>query len=136
MRRQNPSPLPEKLLEALETNTHPDEKQEELGNGLFITRDWRMAYHTYQSPVDNPDLIDPKTGYAEYTIDEDSIEGEVPDDLIGVLYRNGPGKFGVNGERVQHVLDADGLVIKITFPSKNEGGENSSFYRDLWRQMP
>ena len=114
----NPTPLPPNLTEALQTNTHPIEPQSTLGNGLFITRDWRKAWHTYESPVDGPNtnLIDPKTGYAQYTIDEDDIEGTVPDDLVGVLYRNGPGKFGVDGDRVQHVLDADGLVLQVTFP--------------------
>jgi all-trans-8'-apo-beta-carotenal 15,15'-oxygenase len=117
----NPPSLPQKLVEALETNTHPVEKQSELGNGVFVTRDWRKAWHTYESPVDDPTLIDPKTGYAQYVIDE--IEGMVPDDLVGVLYRNGPGKFGVDGDRVQHVLDADGLVVQVSFPPPVANGE-------------
>ena len=29
---------------------------------------------------------------------------------------SGPGKFGVNGERVAHILDADGLVVRFEFP--------------------
>jgi len=117
----NPPSLPQNLVEALETNTHPVEKQSELGNGVFVTRDWRKAWHTYESPVDDPTLIDPKTGYAQYVIDE--IEGMVPDDLVGVLYRNGPGKFGVDGDRVQHVLDADGLVVQVSFPPPVANGE-------------
>lgn len=114
-----PGPLPQKLMEALETNTHPMEEQSDLGNGVFITRDWRRAWYTYQSPDDIPNLID-SNGRADYIIDE--IEGHVPDDLIGVLYRNGPGKFGVGGDRVQHVLDADGLVVKVTFPPPQSDG--------------
>eukprot|EP00979_Chaetoceros_neogracilis_P015298 scaffold5659_cov256-Chaetoceros_neogracile.AAC.5 len=46
----NPPSLPQNLVEALETNTHPVEKQSELGNGVFVTRDWRKAWHTYESP--------------------------------------------------------------------------------------
>ena len=119
-----PSPLvtPELQL-ALETNTYPtsDDDTNNLGRGVFVTRDWRRAYHTYESPVDDPDLIDPLTGEAEYTIDGHDIDGVVPGDLVGVLYRNGPGKLGVDGERVQHVLDADGLVVQITFPPMKEG---------------
>ena len=116
MLRKDETPLSPEFLNALETNTHPAETQDELGNGIFLTRDWRRAWHTYESPADNPDLIDPITGQAEYDIDE--IDGQVPDDLVGVLYRNGPGKFGVDNQRVQHVLDADGLVIQINFPKK------------------
>lgn len=111
-----PGALSSSLLSALVTNVHPDEKQEDLGNGVFITDDWRRAWYTYQSPPENPKLIDEKDGYAHYEIKDDDIEGCLPDDLVGVLYRNGPGKFGVNGERVAHVLDADGLIIKIHFP--------------------
>lgn len=122
--KPKPGPLPQHLLYALETNTHPVEEQGDLGNGEFITRDWRRAWYTYQSPDDIPNLIDSR-GRADYMIDD--IDGKVPDDLIGVLYRNGPGKFGVGGDRVQHVLDADGLIIKVTFPppssSIGDGGQ-------------
>eukprot|EP00560_Eucampia_antarctica_P009622 CAMPEP_0197827286 /NCGR_PEP_ID=MMETSP1437-20131217/4098_1 /TAXON_ID=49252 ORGANISM="Eucampia antarctica, Strain CCMP1452" /NCGR_SAMPLE_ID=MMETSP1437 /ASSEMBLY_ACC=CAM_ASM_001096 /LENGTH=634 /DNA_ID=CAMNT_0043428073 /DNA_START=171 /DNA_END=2072 /DNA_ORIENTATION=+ len=108
-------PLTEELREAMERNTHPaGESQEELGMGVFTTRDWRRAWNTYQSPPEDPQLIDSDTGYAKYVIDD--IDGEIPDDLVGVLYRNGPGRFGWNGDRVQHVLDADGLILQITFP--------------------
>ena len=117
LNRPNPPPLPDYLRQALAANTHPMEEQKDLGQGVFITSDWRKAWYTYQS--DDPDLIDPVTGYAEYTIED--IEGQVPDDLVGVLYRNGPGKFGVDGERVQHVLDADGLILQIQFPKPKNG---------------
>jgi all-trans-8'-apo-beta-carotenal 15,15'-oxygenase len=33
----------------------------------------------------------------------------------------GPGKFGVNGERVAHILDADGLVVRFEFPEVGVG---------------
>ena len=125
LNKPNPTPLPPNLIEALQTNTHPIEPQNTLGNGLFITQDWRKAWHTYESPSKDPNLIDPKTGYAQYTIDPDDIEGIVPDDLVGVLYRNGPGKFGVDGDRVQHVLDADGLVLQLTFPPPLVSGDNN-----------
>eukprot|EP00553_Chaetoceros_curvisetus_P014427 CAMPEP_0204642666 /NCGR_PEP_ID=MMETSP0718-20130828/14_1 /ASSEMBLY_ACC=CAM_ASM_000674 /TAXON_ID=230516 /ORGANISM="Chaetoceros curvisetus" /LENGTH=619 /DNA_ID=CAMNT_0051663459 /DNA_START=29 /DNA_END=1885 /DNA_ORIENTATION=- len=127
---QNPSPLPlthpanAKIYEALKTNTHPNESQEELGVGLFTTRDWRRAWHTYQSPPDEPNLIDPKSGFTEYEIEENMIEGKIPDDLVGCLYRNGPGKFGVGGDRVLHVLDADGLVIQVNFPPADDTDSN------------
>jgi len=112
-------PLTPSLKQALEHKEHPrGETQDSLGRGTFITRDWRRAWYTFESPPDNPSLINQKTGYAEYEIDE--IDGRVPSDLVGVLYRNGPGKFGVNGERVHHVLDADGLIIQISFPPQEQ----------------
>jgi len=121
------SSLTPELQNAVEKNVHPTESQEELGEGKFMTQDWRRAWYTYQSPLDNHDLIDPVTGQAEYMIDE--IEGYVPDDLVGVLYRNGPGKFGVNGERVQHVLDADGLIVQVTFPPPRNGEPRQFAFR-------
>jgi hypothetical protein len=123
-----PRPLTPDLEKALNEQSHPTETQDELGRGVSILSDWRENWHTYESPPEDPDLIDPLTGYAEYECD--AIEGTVPDDLVGTLYRNGPGKFGVNGERVQHVLDADALVYKIDFPPPvppKEGPRKISF---------
>jgi all-trans-8'-apo-beta-carotenal 15,15'-oxygenase len=117
MDHPTPRPLTPKLQEAMEMGTHPDESKEELGRGSFVTLDWREAWSTYESPPEDPNLIDPVTGYAKYEIND--IEGILPDNLVGTLYRNGPGKFGVAGERVQHVLDADGMIYKITFPPVN-----------------
>eukprot|EP00538_Stauroneis_constricta_P006374 CAMPEP_0119545776 /NCGR_PEP_ID=MMETSP1352-20130426/433_1 /TAXON_ID=265584 /ORGANISM="Stauroneis constricta, Strain CCMP1120" /LENGTH=715 /DNA_ID=CAMNT_0007590375 /DNA_START=117 /DNA_END=2264 /DNA_ORIENTATION=- len=103
------------LYNAIVTRSHPEEAQEDLGFGQYLECDWRDAWKSYESPADNPTLIDEATGFAEYTCD---VEGQLPDDLEGVLYRNGPGKFGVGDERVQHVLDADGLVLRMEFPKK------------------
>ena len=33
------------------------------------------------------------------------VEGRLPDDLAGTLYRNGPGAFGAFGRRYHHLLD-------------------------------
>jgi all-trans-8'-apo-beta-carotenal 15,15'-oxygenase len=127
-------PLPSHLVDAFIQNAHPVEaSQEELGRGLFLTRDWRRAWYTYRpSPQFRADEASPVdvagTGYADYIIDEDDIEGTVPLDLVGDLYRNGPGNFGFGNERVQHVLDADGLVFCIRFP---EPTSSSTFSRRI-----
>ena len=113
-----PRPLTNELRKAMEDDTHPEETQSELGRGVAILSDWRENWLSYESPPDYPDLIDPETGYAEYDCE---IEGKLPDDLVGTLYRNGPGKFGVDEERVQHVLDADAVVFKMTFPQVEDG---------------
>lgn len=41
------------------------------------------------------------------------IEGTLPADMSGTLYRNGPGLFERNGYRKQHLLDGDGLVQRL-----------------------
>ncbi|GJJ03062.1 hypothetical protein RugamoR64_36000 [Duganella rhizosphaerae] len=38
------------------------------------------------------------------------IHGRMPDDLQGVFYRNGPGRFELGGERYHHWFDGDGYV--------------------------
>ncbi len=43
------------------------------------------------------------------------IEGEIPTDLRGSLYRNGPGLFERGGVAIRHLLDGDGLVQRLSF---------------------
>jgi all-trans-8'-apo-beta-carotenal 15,15'-oxygenase len=38
------------------------------------------------------------------------IEGRLPTDLEGVLFRNGPGRFELGGERYHHWFDGDGFA--------------------------
>lgn len=136
-RNLNESPA---LLDAFLTGTHPDESQDELGQGVFVMSDWRKAWFTYgqcdksitpeeYERIKSVDgfVVDPLTGEAEYEIED--IDGTLPDDLVGVLYRNGPGKMGVNGERVAHILDADGLVLRFEFKPPEEVKDSSSSSR-------
>ena len=43
------------------------------------------------------------------------VEGAVPEDITGSLFRNGPGLFKTGGVDIQHVLDGDGLVQRLSF---------------------
>lgn len=43
------------------------------------------------------------------------VEGAIPTDLRGTLYRTGPGAFDVFGRRVAHMFEADGAVSAIRF---------------------
>ena len=49
----------------------------------------------------------------DYWIDE--VEGEIPTALHGTLFRNGPGLLEVNGQRLHHPFDGDGMISKIAF---------------------
>lgn len=48
----------------------------------------------------------------DYQITE--IDGEIPADLSGTLFRNGPGLLDINGESVRHPFDGDGMICRIT----------------------
>ncbi|MEM2906698.1 MAG: carotenoid oxygenase family protein, partial [Candidatus Odinarchaeota archaeon] len=41
---------------------------------------------------------------------EATVEGTIPADLRGVLYRNGPGLFDRDGLRKRNILDGDGMI--------------------------
>lgn len=43
------------------------------------------------------------------------VEGALPAELRGSLYRNGPGRFERGGYRIKHLLDGDGLVQRLSF---------------------
>ncbi|MDJ0727427.1 MAG: carotenoid oxygenase family protein [Prochloraceae cyanobacterium] len=49
----------------------------------------------------------------EYWIDE--IEGEIPQNLEGTLFRNGPGLLEVHGIPLQHPFDGDGMISAVSF---------------------
>ena len=42
------------------------------------------------------------------------LEGTLPDQLGGTLYRNGPGRFDRGGLRKNHLLDGDGMIQALT----------------------
>jgi all-trans-8'-apo-beta-carotenal 15,15'-oxygenase len=49
----------------------------------------------------------------DYWIED--IEGKIPIDLHGTLFRNGPGLLDVNGQRLHHPFDGDGMICAIAF---------------------
>lgn len=58
------------------------------------------------------------------------IEGTLPADMSGVLYRNGPGLFERGGYRKQHMLDGDGLVQRLAIQN------GKAHYRNAFVQTP
>lgn len=43
------------------------------------------------------------------------VEGKLPEELHGILYRNGPGLFSLFGHRYRHWFDGDGLIAAVRF---------------------
>jgi len=50
---------------------------------------------------------------SDYWIDD--VEGQIPPELQGTLFRNGPGLLEVNGQRIHHPFDGDGMISAIAF---------------------
>jgi len=51
-----------------------------------------------------------------------TVEGTLPDDLRGVLYRNGPALFELYGRRYRHWHDADGALTAVRFDGTRATG--------------
>lgn len=66
----------------------------------YDLQDWQGGYKSLNQEFD-------------YWIDD--IEGEIPPELQGTFFKNGPGLFDINGQRFHHPFDGDGMISRITF---------------------
>ncbi len=66
----------------------------------YDLQDWRKGYQSLTQEYD-------------YWIDE--ITGEIPAELSGTLFRNGPGLLEVGGQPVHHPFDGDGMICAFSF---------------------
>ena len=66
----------------------------------YNQQDWQKGYQSQPHEYD-------------YWIDD--IEGEIPPQLQGTLFRNGPGLFEIHGTEIRHPFDGDGMISAITF---------------------
>jgi all-trans-8'-apo-beta-carotenal 15,15'-oxygenase len=64
----------------------------------YERNDWKRGYESQPNEYD-------------YWIDD--VEGEIPEALQGTLFRNGPGLLEVNGQRLHHPFDGDGMISAI-----------------------
>ena len=56
--------------------------------------------------------------HTEYDYAVEAIEGEIPDDLAGTLFRNGPGRWEDHtGRPLHHLFDGDGMISAFTIES-------------------
>jgi len=71
------------------------------------------------TPTRSYNLQDWQKGYRslpqEHSYWIDQIEGQIPADLNGTLFRNGPGLLDIDGQRIQHPFDGDGMICAISF---------------------
>ncbi|MGK7944728.1 MAG: carotenoid oxygenase family protein [Microcystaceae cyanobacterium] len=67
-----------------------------------LARDWAKGYTSQTT---------------EYSYTVENIEGQIPVDLTGTLFRNGPGLFEVGDQPIGHIFDADGMICAFTLES-------------------
>ena len=69
-----------------------------------------------------------KKGYdsqlEEFAYWVEDIEGEIPAELSGTVFRNGPGLTDINGYRLRHPFDGDGMISSMAFQN------GKAFYRN------
>lgn len=51
----------------------------------------------------------------EYEYEITDIEGEIPVELSGTLFRNGPGLLDIGGSAIHHPFDGDGMISAFSF---------------------
>lgn len=66
----------------------------------YNTSEWQKGYRSLKQEYD-------------YWIDE--VTGEIPAELNGTLFRNGPGLLDIHGQPLHHPFDGDGMVCAIAF---------------------
>ena len=72
----------------------------QISEKSYTLKDWQGGYESLTQEFD-------------YWIDD--IEGEIPPELAGTLFRNGPGLLDINKQRFHHPFDGDGMISRITF---------------------
>ncbi|MGG6237761.1 carotenoid oxygenase family protein [Nodosilinea sp. AN01ver1] len=67
-------------------------------DAAFSVEDWSSGYRSQPN---------------EYSYWVTDIEGQIPADLEGTLFRNGPGLLDVHGYSVKHPFDGDGMISSL-----------------------
>lgn len=82
-------------MSSLQTST-----SSETESKSYSIKDWQKGYESQPNEY-------------EYLIED--IEGEIPKELEGTLFRNGAGLLDVHGTPVRHPFDGDGMVCSFSF---------------------
>ncbi len=78
-------------------------------NQSYNNEEWRRGY-------------DSQPHEYEYQITD--IEGKIPEELSGTLFRNGPGLLDIAGSAIHHPFDGDGMISAFSFQ------DGQAYYRN------
>ncbi len=86
----------------------------------FDQQDWSSAYCNVEKELENVPL--------------DLIKGEVPQELFGTLYRNGPGLLERGGQWIHHPFDGDGMISSMRFANGKVNFSNRFIRTQAWEE--
>ena len=76
-----------------------------------------------------PDECAPGT---KFSLGSATVEGSVPEDLVGAFMRIGPNpRFDFRG-KPYHVFDGDGMVHAVSLPRAERKGDREATYANRW----
>ncbi|EAQ70033.1 apocarotenoid-15/15'-oxygenase [Synechococcus sp. RS9909] len=81
----------------------------------FNRDDWASAFRNVEQELTNVALH--------------PVRGTVPPELVGTLYRNGPGRLERGGQRVHHPFDGDGMITALRFDAGGAVSLSNRFVR-------
>ncbi len=87
----------------------------QIASPTFSRTDWQRGYESLKTEQ-------------SYWIDD--IEGQIPSELEGTLFRNGPGQLDINGQKYGHPFDGDGMVCAIAFQ------DGKAYFRNQFVKTP
>jgi all-trans-8'-apo-beta-carotenal 15,15'-oxygenase len=83
-------------------------------NKSYDRQQWKQGYQSQPNEYD-------------YFIEE--IDGVIPEQLQGTLFRNGPGLLDVHGTPLKHPFDGDGMISAVSFLSNGKVHFRNRFVR-------
>ena len=84
----------------MQTTQRQEPSTPSTGHPSYNQQDWQKGYRSLIEEYD-------------YAIDE--VDGQIPPELQGTLFRNGPGLLDVAGQPYHHPFDGDGMISAIAF---------------------
>lgn len=73
---------------------------ESANNQSYNLEEWKGGYQSQPN---------------EYEYEIQDIEGKIPPELVGTLFRNGPGLLDIGGTSIHHPFDGDGMISAFSF---------------------
>ncbi len=75
-------------------------KAQIINNKSYYLEEWKRGYDSQPN---------------EYEYEIDNIEGTIPPEFKGTLFRNGPGLLDIAGTPIHHPFDGDGMISAFYF---------------------